>query len=280
MTTPAGGGSKPSGSIIVAIFLIVLLGILVVGGSLTALQLPDPVTSQAKDIHTLYQATLVISMIIYFGVTAGIIWAIFRFRKTGPELPQQIHGSSTLEVGWTVIPIVILVGLFIPSFVLMLDLKTPPSEDDTDLTVEAIAHQWWWEFVYCQGGDCTRTDTVRIQRTPPDYEDLVPPRLVVPLDANVVAKVRSTDVVHSFYAPNFLYKIQAIPGNVNTMHFRVEKEGAYTGQCYQFCGLRHSDMLFVIEALPQDEFDDWLAEQRRAQGLDTTQDQATGAGED
>ena len=91
----------------------------------------------------------------------------------------------------------------------------------------------------------------------------------MPLDANVLANVRSTDVVHSFYAPNFLYKIQAIPGNINKMHFRVEKAGSYVGQCYQFCGLRHSDMLFIIEARPQAEFDTWLQDQRAAQGLDT-----------
>ena len=86
--------------------------------------------------------------------------------------------------------------------------------------------------------------------------------------------MRSTDVVHSFYAPQFLYKIQAIPGNINQMHFKVQKEGTYYGQCYQFCGLRHSDMLFTIDARSPSEFQSWLSEQRRAQGLDATPDRA------
>lgn len=277
MNSPERGGTRPSGPILVAIFLIVAFGVLVVVGSLTALQLPEAVTSQGDDIKTLYQATLAISMIIYFSVTAGIIWAIFRYRRTGPELPRQIHGSSSLEIGWTVVPVLILVGLFIPSFILVLDLKTPPAGDDVDITIEVIGHQWWWEFVYCEQGDCTRADNVHIQRTPPDYANLQPPTLVVPTGQTVLARIRSTDVVHSFYAPHFLYKMQAIPGNVNEMHFKVEKAGSYSGQCYQFCGLRHANMLFVVDARSPSDFQTWLGEERRAQGLETGQDQAVGA---
>jgi cytochrome c oxidase subunit 2 len=106
-----------------------------------------------------------------------------------------------------------------------------------------------------------------VQQLPPNYENLVPPTIVVPVGQTVRMKVRSTDVVHSFYAPHFLYKIQAIPGNVNELHFTVKKAGVYTGQCYQFCGLRHADMLFVIDAREPAEYQRWLSEQRAAQGL-------------
>jgi cytochrome c oxidase subunit 2 len=281
MTTPAGDGNRPSGSIIVALFLIVLLGLLVLLGAFTALNLPKGVTEESTDIWNLYQVTLAISMIIYFGVTAGIIYAIFRFRKRSQELPQQIHGSSRLEMIWTVIPILILVGLFVPSFIIMRDLKTPPSDDEADLIIEVVAHQWWWEFVYCTNGDCASANNVRVQRTPPNYDDLTPPSLVVPTGQTVKAFVRSTDVVHSFYWPKSLYKLQAIPGNINELHFTVKsgEEGTYSGQCYQFCGLRHADMLFVVDARTPDEFQTWLSEQRAAQGLDTA-DPAANADED
>ena len=156
-------------------------------------------------------------------------------------MPEQIHGSSALEFTWTVIPILILVALFIPSLILVLDLKTPPADDEVDVTVEAIGHQWWWEFNYPDDG-------IRVQPTPPNYDDLTPPRSSCRSARRSCIKVRSTDVIHSFSAPHTLYKIQAIPGNVNQMHFKAEKIGVYTGQCYQFCGLRHSDMRFVLDA--------------------------------
>ncbi|HEY7268901.1 MAG TPA: cytochrome c oxidase subunit II [Dehalococcoidia bacterium] len=282
MTSPAGGNPRPSGSMIVATFLIILVGVLVIGGSLTALQLPNPVTSQAHKTHTLYEVTLGISMIVYFGVTAGIIYAIFRFRKRGNELPQQIHGSSALELGWTVVPVLILVGLFIPSLLLVINLKTPPATGDIDMTVEAIGHQWYWEFVYCQKGEgpdeCRDSKTnVHVQATPPNYNDLVPPSLVLPTDQTIQVYVRSTDVVHSFYWPHSLYKIQAVPGNINQMHFKIEDEGTFSGQCYQFCGLRHADMLFIVDARGQTAFNNWLNDQKKAQGIETTTDQAAQA---
>jgi len=252
--------SQSSSTRVAAVLILILLVVTVVAG-FTVLQLPDPVTEQARRTNALYLATLTISLIVFFGVTAGIIWAIFRYRRqSNDDLPEQIHGSSRLEVIWTVIPIIVLVGLFIPSLVLLTDLKTPPSDDEVDLTIEAVGHQWWWEFIYPETG-------VRVQQTPPNYDDLTPPAMVVPVGATVLVRVRSTDVIHSFSAPQTLYKIQAIPGSINEMHFKVEKPGVYYGQCYQFCGLRHSDMLFVLDARSESDYRRWLTETRRAQGL-------------
>ena len=246
---------------VVAGFLILLLAIVTVVAALTVFQLPEAISEQGRRTTVLYQATLVISFVVFFVVTAGIIWAVFRYRRrSSDELPEQIHGSSKLELTWTVIPVVILVALFIPSLLLVIDLKTPPAEAEVDLTVEAVGHQWWWEFIYPDEG-------IRVQATPPDYDDLEPPRLVVPVGKTVVVKVRSTDVVHSFYVPNLLYKIQAVPGNVNQMHFKAEKVGVYTGQCFQFCGLRHSDMLFILDVREEADYERWLAETKRTEGV-------------
>lgn len=258
MVHPQGSNPRPPGMLGAAL-IIFIVGIVVVYGALNALQLPDPITEQAERTKKLYLATLAISMIVYFGVTAGIIWAIFRYRRrSADEMPVQIHGSNILEFTWTAIPILILVGLFIPSLILVLDLKTQPPEGEVDVEVEAIGHQWWWEFNYPEDG-------VRVQQTPPNYEDFSPPALVVPVGQVVHISVRSTDVVHSFSAPQTLYKIQAIPGNVNEMHFKVEKEGVYPGQCYQFCGLRHSNMLFVLDARSPEDYERWVQEERAKQ---------------
>lgn len=268
MNQPPGESSRPPTRLIVAGILILILGVVVVVGAVTVFQLPDPVTEDAERVQKLYWATLAISFFVYFGVTAGIIWAVFRYRRRGAEMPQQIHGSSALEFTWTVIPIIILVALFIPSLILVLDLKTTPPDGEVDLTVEAVGHQWWWEFIYPDDG-------VRVQQTPPDYENLDPPRLVIPVGKVVVIRVRSTDVIHSFSAPNTLYKIQAIPGNVNEMHFKVEKPGEYTGQCYQFCGTRHSDMRFILDARSDADYQRWLREEQAKQGVPVKTDVAT-----
>lgn len=257
-------GKSPA-SAIIALSLIVILGVFTVIGAVTVFQMPTPVTEQAGRTDLLYQPVLAISLVVFWGVTSGIIWAIFRYRRNPEEedLPEQIHGSSVLEATWTIIPIIILVALFIPALILVLDLKTPPNDEDVDVRVEAIGHMWWWEFNYPDDG-------IRIQETPPNYQNIDPiPTLVLPVDQVVVIEVMSRDVVHSFSAPNTLYKIQAIPGNIHEMHVRFEQTGVFAGQCYQFCGLRHSDMIFQIDVREQDEYEEWLAETQAAQGVST-----------
>jgi cytochrome c oxidase subunit 2 len=244
---------------IIAGVLILILAIVTVAGAIFAFQLPEAITEEGENTVILYQVTLVISFIVFFGVTAGLIYAIFRFRhKPGDEMPVQVHGSSTLEFTWTVIPIIILVALFIPSLVLVIDFKTPPAEADADLTVNVVGHQWWWEFDY-------EKDGIKVQATPPNYDQLVPPTLVVPVNSRVLLRIRSTDVVHSFYAPHLLYKIQAIPGNINQMHFKATKVGTYTGQCYQFCGTRHADMRWTLQVMSQADYEKWLRDTKAAQ---------------
>ncbi len=260
MTQDPAGRRRPPVSIIIAATLILILAVATIVGAVTVFQLPDAVTEDGKNVDLLYQAVLAVSFAVFFLVTAGIIWAIFRYRRVDDTIPEQVHGSSGLELAWTVIPIIILVALFVPSTVILLALKTPPDEADVDLTVEAVGHQWWWEFKYVDDG-------VVVQPTPPNYDDLTPPALVLPVGQTIVINVRSTDVVHSFSAPNTLYKLQAIPGTINTMHLVIEKEGVYFGQCFQFCGLRHSDMLFVIDARSPAEYEAWLAETQAAQGV-------------
>jgi cytochrome c oxidase subunit 2 len=269
MNQPREGRERPSASTLIAAAIILILAVVVAVSAVTVFQLPDPVTKEAKRTDILYQPVLAASFIIYFAVTAGIIWAIFRYRRRdNSEMPAQVHGSTIIEVGGVLFSVVVLVALFIPALIMVLDLKTPPDDGEVDLTVEAVGHQWWWEFNYPDDG-------VRVQQTPPNYDDLKPPTLVVPVGKTIQVFVRSTDVIHSFSAPRTLYKIQAIPGNVNQMHFKTEKVGSYRGQCFQFCGLRHSDMLFVLEVKSQADYQRWLSDTKRAQGVPSPKDQAS-----
>jgi cytochrome c oxidase subunit 2 len=268
MTQNPAGRRRPSVSIIIASALILILAIVTIVGAVTVFQLPEPITQTAEDVDLLYQGVLAVSFFVFFLVTAGIIWAIFRYRRVDDTIPEQIHGSSILEATWTVIPIIILVVLFIPALVLLVDIKTPPDEEDVDVRVQAVGHQWWWEFKYPDDG-------VTVQATPPNYEALEPPRLVVPVGQTILIEVRSTDVIHSFGIPNTLYKMHAVPGNINLMHLTVEDVGVYSGQCYQFCGLRHSDMLFILDVRTQADYDAWLRETQVAQGVVPASDVAT-----
>ena len=243
---------------IIAWILILILAVVTVVGALTAFQPPEAITEQGRRIVTLYQVVLAISFLVFFGVTAALIYAVFRFRRTGPEMPVQIHGSSTAEFTWTVIPVIVLVALFIPSLILVIDLKTPPAEADADVTINVVGHQWWWEFDYAKDG-------IKVQATPPNYDQLVPPVMVVPVNKEILLMIRSTDVIHSFYAPNLLYKIQSIPGNVNQMHFKAEKTGTFIGQCYQFCSTRHADMRWTLQVMSQADYDKWLRDTKAAQ---------------
>ena len=253
------GRRKPTVGELFALTLIVILAVVTIVAALTVFQLPHPISEQADNTHLLYEAVLVVSFVVFFLVTAGIIWAALHFkRKPGDDrIPEQIHGSNVLEMTWTVIPVLILVALFIPSLIIVLDMKSQPAEADAAVVVDVYAHQWWWEFDYNQDG-------FKVQATPPDYANLDPPALVVPVGETVLLRIHSTDVVHSFYVPHLLYKIQAVPGNINEMHFKVKDSevGVYTGQCFQFCGLHHSDMRFVLDARTQADYNAWVAQQK------------------
>ena len=281
MTQDPAGRRRPPASIIIGVTLIIILAVVTIVGAATAFQLPHAITEDGKNVNILYEVVLAVSFVIFFLVTAGIIWAIFRYRRVDDSIPEQVHGSNVLEFTWTVIPILILVALFIPALILLLDLKTPPADADVELTVEAVGHQWYWEFRYedqdvCVGPrgaqPCVNDAGNPVPALPPeDYDNLTPPALVVPTGKTVVVKLSSTDVVHSFSAPHTLYKLQAIPGMINEMHFVIKEEGVYHGQCYQFCGLRHSDMLFVIDARSPEDYQAWLAETQASLGIQPEQ---------
>jgi cytochrome c oxidase subunit 2 len=272
MTQNPAGRRRPSLSIIIGSTLILILAVVTVVGAITVFQLPNPVTENAKDVDALYEVVLAISFIIFFLVTAGIIWAIFRYKRVDDSIPEQVHGSSTLEATWTIIPVLILVGLFVPTLIILLNIKNQPANDEIDLRVEAVGHQWFWTFNYPDDG-------VTVQATPPNYEDLQPPTLVVPVGKTIQIEIRSTDVIHSFGIPHTLYKMHAVPGNVNFMHIKVEDVGVYRGQCYQFCGLRHSDMLFILDARSEADYEAWLSETQAAQGVVPASDSAAREGD-
>ena len=186
-----------------------------------------------------------------FLVVAGLlVWSMIRYRRRGDELPPQIHGNNRLELTWTLIPLLLVIVLFVVTIQgqnKALQKSTRPA-----LEVDVLAFQWSWRFAYEGQG-------VEVVGSPGNV-----PELVVPVGQPVRIRLRSADVVHSFYVPRTLFKRQAIPGRTTEFDLTFEKVGTYQGHCVQFCGLAHDDMLFRVRVVSPGEFQSWLAQASRS----------------
>ncbi len=211
---------------------------------------PEGVTEQAKKINDLYTVVFILAAIVFVAVEGAIILFAFRYRKKDDKLPEQIHGNTAVELVWTLIPAVIVAILFALSWRTLSDIEgsTPGA-----MTVEVQGFQWQWQFTYPEQG-------ITIIGTPQE-----PPELVVPVGEPVRLRLLTNDVIHSFYVPQFLRKLDLIPGRVNEFEFTVTEEGTYPGQCAEFCGLGHYQMTFTVRALSPEEFRAWV-ESNRTQG--------------
>lgn len=207
----------------------------------------DPATTQGSQILELWQLFIIAAAIVGGIVYALIFFAIIRYRRRDDELPAQNEGNNRLEVFYTVVPILIVIGLFAVTMVTQIDID---SEEDPDVVVEVVGFQWQWQFNYV-GEDVTVTGA-------PDID----PVLVLPLEATVRFRLTSRDVIHSFFVPGFLYKRDVIPGVDNEFDVTITAEGTFQGHCAEFCGLLHDRMNFEVRTVPADEYRQWLEEHR------------------
>lgn len=186
-----------------------------------------------------------------FLVVAGLlVWSMIRYRRRGDELPRQIHGNNKLELTWTLIPLLLVIVLFVVT--IQGQNKTLQRSIRPALEVDVLAFQWSWRFAYEGQG-------VEVVGSPGNV-----PELVVPVGQPVRIRLRSADVVHSFYVPRTLFKRQAIPGRTTEFDLTFEQVGTYQGHCVQFCGLAHDDMLFRVRVVSPGEFQSWLAQASRS----------------
>lgn len=211
---------------------------------------PDPAGDQGAAVKDLYEVFFYVAAGV-FAVVAGLIgWSILRFRKKPGDTaePVQTKHNLALEITWFAIPTVIVVALFVLSAGTLGDVND--EHPDPTVTVRVEAFQWGWRFTY-------EGEAVVVEGLPED-----PARIVLPVDEPLRFDLLSTDVVHSFYVPRFLVKRDTIPGETNRLDYVIREEGTYDGECAEFCGVLHDRMLFTLEAVPADEFEQWLAEQR------------------
>ena len=206
---------------------------------------PRSVTEQGRAIYNLYNLFLYIAAVVFLVVSALVIWSVVRYRRRGDELPKQTHGNNRLELAWTLIPTVIVLVLFV--FTIQAQNKVLEHSSQADVNLTVTAFQWSWRFTYEGTG-------AEVLGTPEHI-----PEMVVPVGQTIRVKLVSADVVHSFYVPQTLFKRQAIPGTTNEFDLTFEKVGLYHGQCTQFCGLQHPDMVFRVRVVEQGAYQSWLA---------------------
>ncbi|HEV8678874.1 MAG TPA: cytochrome c oxidase subunit II, partial [Stellaceae bacterium] len=168
-----------------------------------------------------------------------------------------------VEILWTVIPVLILVLIAIPSFKLMYFMDRVPN---ADMTIKVTAHQWYWSYAYPdQGGFEFNSNLIPDSELKPGQKRLldVDNPLVVPANENIRVQVTGTDVIHSWFVPSFGVQEYAMIGRLNQTWFRVERPGTYYGECNQICGINHAFMPIKVVALAKPDFDKWLDEAKK-----------------
>lgn len=216
------------------------------------------------DLHNL---VLVIITLITIFVGVLLLWVMWRYSAKRNPNPSQTAHHTLLEVAWTVIPVLILVVIAIPSFRLLYFLDHTP---DPDMTIKVTAHQWYWEYGYPEQGDLSvESRLIRDEDLKPGQIRLlsVDNPLVVPIGKKVRVLTTSTDVIHSFFIPSLGVQRYAIPGRTIETWLTVTKPGMYYGQCNQICGVDHSRMPIGVKAVTEDEYKAWLAQAKKSAGL-------------
>jgi cytochrome c oxidase subunit 2 len=231
------------------------------------------VTPLSREIHGLHMLILWICVAIAVAVFGVMIYSIATFRKSKGAVPATFDHSTKAEIIWTVIPVLILVGMAIPA------ARTLVKIDDTrgsDLTVKVTGYQWKWQYEYVGEGvsffstlakdsDAARQTGSGVDpKSVPNYLLEVDRPLVVPEGVKVRVLITAADVIHAWWVPDFGMKKDAIPGYINEMWFKAEKAGVYRGQCAELCGRDHGFMPVVVEVKPRAEFDAWLEAQKAA----------------
>jgi cytochrome c oxidase subunit 2 len=218
-----------------------------------------PIGEEALWFHNAILQRLAIGISIFVLILLLIV--IVRFRRGANPNPTRTSHNTMLEVIWTLVPVIILVAIAIPSIRLLAHQYSPPR---ADLTVKITGHQWQWEYEYPDNGVhfFSRMLTDEEARAAHEPRQLgVDHRLVVPAGAVVKAIVTSEDVIHSWGVPGFWVKIDAVPGRLNETWFRVDRPGVYYGVCYELCGDQHGFMPIEVEVLPREQFARWVASQ-------------------
>lgn len=225
----------------------------------------SPIMEQITSFHNYVNFIIVFIALFVLGL---LIYVMVRFNeKRNPEPSRTTHNTA-LEIAWTVVPVLILVAIAIPSFRLLFAQYDFPK---ADLTITATGSQWFWSYEYPDHG--ISFTSIMVQEA--DLKEGQPRLLtvdhdvVVPVNKNVIVQVKANDVIHDFAVPSFGVKIDAVPGRLQKTWFRAERTGMFYGQCSELCGRNHAFMPIAIHVVSEEEFADWLAKQKESASIDS-----------
>lgn len=226
----------------------------------------EPATEGARAMEDFHDLLMVIIVAITVFVTALLAYVVWRYRASRNPVPRDFTHNTLVEVLWTIIPVIILVIIAIPSFNLLYFLDRT---SDPELTVEITGQQFSWVYHYPDDGGITVYSNMKQQDQLEEGEPYllaVDDPMVVPVDTNVQLLIRGADVIHSFAVPAFGIKTDAVTGRTNETWFRADRTGVFYGQCSEICGANHAYMPIEVRVVEQDEFDQWVASRQSAEG--------------
>jgi cytochrome c oxidase subunit 2 len=242
----------------------------------------DPVSPPAESIRSLSVLVLAITAFIFIAVEGVLVYSIIRFRRrpttagaagtdatepspatatgstVGETEPPQVYGSQPIEIAWTAAPALVVFVLVLVSARTLWEVNVPPlppQEGDHALFVTVVGRQWWWEYTYDYYDGRELGFTTANELHVPAGEDGLP--------RPVRLTLKSADVCHSFWVPRLAGKTDLIPGRVNSMWFQTDRPGLYVGQCAEYCGTQHANMLLRVVVDPPSDFESWLANERK-----------------
>jgi cytochrome c oxidase subunit 2 len=206
-----------------------------------------PKGPKAETINDLINPVFMVAGVVFVFILGGALFVALKFKARDDEdydeFPEQVHGNFKMEIGWTIAPAVILAVIGAFTVATILDLAKKP-EPDT-MHVEVYGQQWWWEYRYDTNGDGKFDDIVTAND------------LVIPTGQDIALRIRSRDVIHSWWAPALNGKKDAVPGRTHPLTINAPSEGEYIGQCTEYCGLSHAEMRIKVVALSPEDFETW-----------------------
>ena len=211
-----------------------------------------PKGPKAESINTLINPIFAIAAVVFVLILGGALFVALKFRARDDtdydDFPEQVHGNFRLEIGWTILPALVLLVVGVATVVGVFDLARKPGPEA--LKVEVIGQQWWWEYRYDLDDDGI-------------YEEIVTANdMVIPAGREISLQITSRDVIHSFWAPALNGKKDAVPGRRHPLTMEADEPGEYIGQCTEYCGLSHAEMRIKVVALTPDEFATWAEGQQ------------------
>ncbi len=235
------------------------------GPAVRQLNLTEPVTRIAAEIHWLHWMMLIICTVIFLGVFGVMFYWIFKHRKSKGAKSASFHESTTVEIIWTVVPFILVIVMALPATKTVVAMK---DTTNSDITIKATGYQWKWGYDYLKG-EGEGVSFISTLSTPRDqinnladkgneYLMEVDNEVVVPVNKKVRVVLTANDVIHAWMIPAFGIKQDAIPGFVRDAWFRAEKVGVYRGQCAELCGKEHAFMPIVVRVVSQEDYTKWV----------------------